>query len=77
MNTKYIEIIDLYSEIIDLCDYYDLSDKYEVIIDAMFETAIRCTLKKVNWEIIEHITLEEANIIKEQFNKLIKVLLKE
>ena len=76
MNTKYIEIIDVYSEIIELCDYYNLADKYEVIIDVMFETAIRCTLKKVNWDIIECITLNEANIIKEQFNKIINLLLK-
>lgn len=77
MKNKYIQISDLYFEIIELCDYYNLEDKYEEIIDVMFETAIRCTLKKVYWEIIGHITLNEANIIKEQFTKLIKTFLKD
>ena len=77
MKNKYIQISDLYFEIIEVCDYYNLNDKYEEIIDLIFDMCISCRFKSKSWEFIDYIKLNEAWLIKAQFNKLIKNLVKE
>ena len=46
---KYIKIGDLYFEILELCDYYNLENKLKPYIHDIFEMAITCTLQRQSW----------------------------
>lgn len=73
---KYIKIGDLYFEILELCDYYNLENKLKPYIHDIFEMAITCTLQRQSWSGIEYISAKKALIIKEQFNKILRELFK-
>lgn len=73
---KYVKIGDLYFEILEICDYYNLEDNFKPYIHDVFEMLITCTLQRQSWSGIEYITLKQALPIKDEFNKLIKTLFK-
>ena len=74
MKNKYIKISDLYFEILEMSDFYNIKAKYEMLIIGIFESLITCTLQKMSWANCEYISLNKALIIKEQFNKILKEL---
>lgn len=76
MNNKFVRISDLYSEIIELFDYYHLKDKYIVSIHNIFEKSISCAFQSEDWCSNDYISINKASIIKEKFNRIIKVLMK-
>ena len=74
MKNKYIKISDLYFEILEMSDFYNIKSKYEMLIIGIFEGLITCTLQKMSWMNCEYISPKKALIIKEQFNKILKEL---
>lgn len=73
---KYVKIGDLYFEILEMCDYYNLENKVKPYIHDVFEMLITCTLQRQSWRGIDYITLKQALLIKDEFNKLAKTLFK-
>lgn len=74
MKTKYIKIGDLYFEILEICDYYNLEDNFKPYIHDAFEMAITCILQRQSWSGIDYITLKQALLIKDEFEKILKTL---
>ena len=72
MKNKFVKINDLYFEIQELCDYYNLEYKFGLIIDAIFEMGMSCALNRKDWKYSDYVRLSDILIFKEEFNVLIK-----
>lgn len=76
MKTKYIRISDLYLEILETSDYYNLGGRYRQLITDIFNMSVSCTLQRQSWSANDYISLNKAIIIKDEFNKVFKILFK-
>lgn len=72
MKNKFVRINDFYFEILELCDYYNIVNKYQLIIDAIFELAISCALNRSDWKYSDYIRLYDVLIVKDELIKLMK-----
>lgn len=76
MKTKYVKISDLYFEILETSDYYNLEEQYRELIIDIFNMSVSCTLQRQSWMVNDYISLNKAIIIKDEFNKVFKILFK-
>lgn len=76
MKTKYVKISDLYFEILETSDYYNLEEQYRELITDIFNMSVSCTLQRQSWMVNDYISLNKAIIIKDEFNKVFKILFK-
>ena len=74
MKNKFVRISDFYFEILELSDYYNLEETYAHLINAIFEMAISCSLQRRDWKYSDYIRLYDVLIVKDEFEKVLKVL---
>lgn len=76
MKNNFIRISDLYLEVLETSDYYNLEEQYRELITDIFIMSVSCTLQRQSWMVNDYISLNKAIIIKDEFNKVFKILFK-
>ncbi len=76
MKNKFVRISDLYQEVLELFDNYNLERTYNLtqFILIVFETLITCSLKRTDWSYSDYIRLYDVIFIKDGFDDIFKIL---
>ena len=76
MKNKFIRISDLYQEVLELFDNYNLERTYNLtqFILIVFEALITCSLKRTDWSYSDYIRLYDVIFIKDGFDDIFKIL---
>lgn len=76
MKNKFVRISDLYQEVLELFDNYNLERTYNLtqFILIVFETLITCSLNRTDWSYSDYIRLYDVIFIKDGFDDIFKIL---
>ena len=76
MKNKFIRISDLYQEVLELFDNYNLERTYNLtqFILIVFESLITCSLNRTDWSYSDYIRLYDVIFIKDGFDDIFKIL---